>query len=75
MRSYNRPPIVTASLVVPLQVAQAALSRQRPDAACVAMGAFIHLARAYSGRQLTVAQSAQLVGEATMIRAVIACRI
>jgi hypothetical protein len=62
----------TASLLAPLRLAQSALSADPSRAACVAMAAFA-LARSCSGRQLTVAQAAQLVAGATRVRDVIGC--
>jgi len=74
VRSFNRPPLVTAALLTPLAAAEASLAHGRTGAACLSMGVFIAEARALSGSGLTPAQSARLVADATRIRAVLGCR-
>ncbi len=62
------------SLVVKLNAAQTALSAGDTATACARLLDFINLAKAQAGKkELTAAQAAQLIADATRIRAVLGC--
>jgi hypothetical protein len=61
------------SLAAKVRNAQDALARGDTEAACNILGAFINEAEAQSGKSLTSATAAQLIADATQIRAVLGC--
>jgi hypothetical protein len=61
------------SLAAKVRNAQDALARGDTEAACNILGAFINEVEAQSGKSLTSATAAQLIADATQIRAVLGC--
>jgi hypothetical protein len=61
------------ALLVKLDAALAAIARNDLSAACGALGAFINLVEAQTGKAISVDDAAALVEDATRIRAVIGC--
>lgn len=65
---------IKRALVVKLNAARSALSRSDTNAACGALGAFLQLASAQSGKGIDPAgTAAALIADATRIRAAIGC--
>lgn len=68
------PDAIKRALVVKLNAARNALSRSDKSAACGALGAFIELSSAQSGKKIEPAgTAAALSADATQIRAAIGC--
>lgn len=61
------------SLAAKVRNAQAALARGDTGAACNVLGAFVNEVQAQSGNSLTTDEAAELVADATRIRAVLGC--
>jgi len=57
----------------PLQAAVTALAANRPTVACVALNAYLVIVKLAPGGALTPAERAELIADATRIKAVVGC--
>jgi hypothetical protein len=67
------PAVVKNALLVKLQAPQTALDAGTTTAVCGVLKAFINLAMAQSGKQLTAAQADELIADAQRIRTALGC--
>jgi hypothetical protein len=73
LRTYLQLPALSGSLAANLQATVDALLQKRPQIACTSLRAFITAIDLISVKVLPAAQKADLVADATRIRAVIGC--